>query len=234
MGSVDLIRADQKRIKKATASRTSGTQNLEAFFKRLEHSPDMLFVGCNDARLPIAGLGMEHGKAIILRSLGAYLKPMQDLFSLESGTIAFAVRDKGVTDIAIMGHTDCNAMMCCLTDKGQPEVLGYLSGLKKERQRVLDMHLPPDQAARLMEQAAVCATIDNLERTYPAIQEAVAAGKIRFHGWVMDIHKALAEPPEPFLYELTDRKNKTFTLMADIPSHVASASRPPASQELHP
>lgn len=224
MDSIGLIRADQKRIRTA-ATRKHKPQDLEAFLDRLQHAPDILLVGCNDARLPIAKLGMEHGKAVVLRSLGAFIKPMSDPHSLESAVISFAVRDKGVTDIAVMGHTDCNAMNCCLSGKGQPEVLGYLDPLKQERQRILDMRLPPDEAARRMEEAAVCATLDNLEKTYPAIEEAVRAGKVRLHGWVLDIHKALSDPPKPFLYELSDRKAKTFTLMADAPSHAAASAQ---------
>jgi|GEM_PF-4858439 len=215
MASVDSIREQQKTLK----SNPENALPYEEFLKALEHMPDMALFGCVDARLPISNLGMERNKTLIHRIPGAFIGPRERSGQPEGATIAIALK-KGVTDIVVMGHSDCSAMNCCLKGRGHPdntdmeEVLDFLAPLEKERTHALHTHKGEQKQARALEEAAICESLDNLE-SHPKLKAAIDAGKVRIHGWLLDVHGALSKPPQPYIYEVTDRKNKTFTLMAD-------------------
>ena len=107
------------------------------------HNPEMLYIGCVDARLdPVADIGIPQGKALIYRNIGALVfketkhtrQKLDTNAILSSGEIPENVSmgaaleffinvipaplDKDgkpkIKDIVISGHTDCGGMKACL------------------------------------------------------------------------------------------------------------------------
>jgi carbonic anhydrase len=130
----------------------------------LKHEPEMLYIGCIDARLdPINDIGIDKGKALIFRNIGALVPKDQrkrcekldrDVI-LASGEIPASASigaalefflnhlpDKPfkVKHIVVGGHTDCGGLQAC-----QHGVAGehdyylplYLDALKDMRAAVM-------------------------------------------------------------------------------------------------
>jgi carbonic anhydrase len=155
-----------------------------------DHNPEILLVGCIDARLDITkDLGIQRGKALIVRNIAALVAGINEegkSRSTEAAAIEFAVAGKRVKHIVVMGHTHCGGIEACINGLDLPDVQRYLEPLQPTRRDVLEHGGGIEEQARRMEEAAVKLSISNL-MTYPAVAEAVNAGKLQLHGWVIDI-----------------------------------------------
>lgn len=160
-----------------------------------KHQPQMLLIGCIDARVdPNADLGMRRGDALIYRNPAALVRPYEDKGEeggnrTMAGTLEFAVDTMGVKHIVVMGHTHCgaiNACQCGVDHSTHPNLYKYLKplldlvGLDKFKYATDEEHL------RVLEQQGVRESVKNL-MSYPPVAKAVQAGKLKIHGWVIDI-----------------------------------------------
>jgi len=156
----------------------------------LPHRPEMLLIGCVDARLNIEDIGIPYGKAIIYRNIAALVagigRRSGDRLS-EAAALEFAVNVMKVRDIVVMGHTDCGGIQACL--HGAPGDTGhihkYLEPLEGVRTEVVKRGGNIEAQARAMEEAAVRQSVMNL-MSYPAVATAVKAGRLTLHGWVIN------------------------------------------------
>jgi carbonic anhydrase len=109
------------------------TQNFSAKQEVPEHKPEMLLIGCVDARKdPISDLGIEKGKALILRNLAALIRGISVAASqreTEAAALEFAVKVVQVKHIVAMGHTDCGGIRACMMDVELTAIKNYLSPL---------------------------------------------------------------------------------------------------------
>ena len=179
------------------------------------HHPEMLYIGCIDARLdPIDDIGIDKGMALIFRNIGALvLKDEQAGVALDraaisaSGEIPQNVSIGAVLEfflnhlphalgkvkhIVVSGHTDCGGIRAC-----QNEVHGehdrylplYLESLKDVRTRVRkEAKAKGWDDARLLhalEEESVRQSMQNL-RTYAVVSQAIKEGWLEVHGWVIN------------------------------------------------
>lgn len=153
------------------------------------HVPEMLLIGCVDARLDIIGdIGIPKGKALVMRNIAALVVGAQEESAarpIEAATLEFAVRAMKVKHIAVMGHTDCGGIRACLQVPDLPQVQRYLEPLREAREQVIARGGDITAQARRMEQEAVRLSLANL-RSYAAVQQAEQAGQLMLHGWVID------------------------------------------------
>lgn len=159
------------------------------------HAPVMLYIGCIDARLdPADDIGIEQGKALIYRNVGAVVAGLDaqgnPLHLSEAASVEFAVNVIKVRHIVVAGHTSCGGMDACLHGINTPDkkLLGeYMKPLEELRDDVVARHHAEshDTRARILEEGAVCQSLGNL-LTYPFVREAVANGALHLHGWVID------------------------------------------------
>jgi carbonic anhydrase len=151
----------------------------------------MLFIGCIDARLNIANdIGIPYGAALIYRNIAALVAGTHGdddpTHVGEAAALEFAVNVMGVKDIVVMGHTDCGGISACLHGApGMTHVMQYLAPLADVRTEVTAQGGDMMALARRMEQAAVRQSVANLA-TYRPVTEAVAAGRLSLHGWVIN------------------------------------------------
>lgn len=159
------------------------------------HAPVMLYIGCIDARLdPVDDIGIEQGKALIYRNVGAVVAGLDEqgnpLHLSEAASVEFAVNVMKVRHIVVSGHTSCGGMDACLRGEMTDQmklIAEYLKPLEDLRNDVVAHHTHEnhDTRARILEERAVRQSLKNL-LTYPFVKEAVDAGRLWLHGWVID------------------------------------------------
>lgn len=181
----------------------------------LKHQPEMLYFGCIDARLdPIDDIGIEKGKALIFRNIGALvLKDEHAAGKLDrksvlangnipqNASIGAALEffldhlptEPGmVKHIVISGHTDCGGLKACQYGVCNPQdhyLLLYLESLKDVRAKVMEEAKAKGwddvQILHALEKESVRQSMANL-LTYPVVRQAIAEGRLEIHGWVID------------------------------------------------
>ena len=201
-----------------------------------QHTPEILYVGCIDARLdPIDDIGIEKGKALIFRNIGAVV--LQDeqgqnridaTAALLNGeipantsigaTLEFFLKHIPQTPgkmrhIIISGHTDCGGMKACRhgTAPNDHYLPLYLEGLQQVRARIMQQaetySWNEDEILHALEKEAVRQSMANL-LTYAPVTEAIAQGTLEVHGWIIDTAtQAIAEMNPATLH---------FELMANL------------------
>lgn len=172
------------------------------------HEPEMLLIGCVDARLDIIDdIGIPKGKALVMRNIAALVAGAHEESEarpIEAATLEFAVDVMKVKHIAVMGHTDCGGIRAQLDGLDLPSIKRYLDPLETVHRQVAERGGSKVKQAREMEQAAVRLSLKNL-RTYTSVKEAERKGTLVLHGWVIDTATQQ-------LYVL-DEKSGTFSLM---------------------
>lgn len=155
------------------------------------HNPEMLLIGCIDARLNISSIGILYGSALIYRNIAALIAGTRSEDDPEhvgeAATLEFAVNVMKVRDIVVMGHTDCGGIRACLHGAaGMRHIVQYLSPLEAVRQQISNAGVTDEtQLINAMEEAAVRQSVANL-RTYGAVTDALAKGTLALHGWVVN------------------------------------------------
>lgn len=174
------------------------------------HEPEMLLIGCVDARLDIIDdIGIPKGKSLVMRNIAALVAGAHEespVRPVESATLEFAVEVMKVKHIAVMGHTDCGGIRAQLEGLNLPSITRYLDPLEQAHRQVKEQGGGKQAQARRMEQEAVRLSLKNL-RTYPSVKSAERKGALQLHGWVIDTATQL-------LYVL-DEKDGTFAPMIE-------------------
>jgi carbonic anhydrase len=154
------------------------------------HQPEMLLIGCVDARLDIIDdIGIPKGKALVMRNIAALVAGSHEEAPerpIEAATLEFAVNVMKVKHIAVMGHTDCGGIRAQLEEVDIPLIRKYLDPLETVHRQIQERGGNKVKQAREMEQMAVRLSLKNL-RTYASVKEAERAGRLQIHGWVIDV-----------------------------------------------
>jgi carbonic anhydrase len=166
------------------------------------HKPEMLLIGCVDARLdPKTDIGFPTGSALIYRNIAALVAGRDsgagDQLSA-AAALEFAVNRMNVQKIIVMGHTACGGIRAFVEGDhdGTHYISDYLKPLEGVRIEAKSKGADEEQQARNMEKAAVIFSLENL-MTYDVVRDAVAAGKVKLHGWVLDTGNRLIWEMDP-------------------------------------
>ena len=155
-----------------------------------DHRPEMLLIGCVDARKdPIGDLGIPKGRALILRNIAALIRGTSvasEQRETEAAALEFAIKVMKVRHVAVMGHTDCGGIRAALQDLDFPCIKHYLKPLDDIKADVIRKGGSLEDQAMVLEKEAVIMSVKNL-RSYDYIAEAEAAGQLSLHGWVLSI-----------------------------------------------
>ncbi len=164
----------------------------------LGQSPDCLFIACSDSRVvPNLFASTDPGDLLVLRNVGNIVPPFHAASGAEGSAgaaVEFATLSLGVRDIVICGHSSCGAMRAVL-DHDRPEdapaLDRWLEELAPSRARLLaepGLATGRPEIDRLS-QAHVLQQIDHL-RSYPAVADRLAEGRITLHAWWFDLANA--------------------------------------------
>lgn len=181
-----------KRIKAQQARLIEKLEGQESMELPASHNPEILLIGCVDARLDIIGdLGIPKGKALVYRNIAALIQGMgepNDLSHMsETAALEFAINVMKVRDIVVMGHTDCGGIRASLTASASEHkaICHYLSSLQSVREEVISKGGDIEAQARAMEEAAVRQSIENLKGYY-VVKDALTQQRVTLHGWVIN------------------------------------------------
>lgn len=167
-----------------------------------EHNPEMLLIGCVDARLdPKTDIGIPRGKALIYRNIAALVAGQNggegDRLSV-AAALEFAINSMHVQKIVVMGHTNCGGIRTFLQGDHEDthHIYEYLKPLEHVRIEAAKKGEGPEIQARNMEKAAVVFSLENL-LTYEVVQQAVKQGTLQLQGWVLDTGNRLIWEMDP-------------------------------------
>lgn len=163
-------------------------------FEKLSHgqAPEALFITCSDSRIETAMITQtDPGDLFILRNAGNIVPPHTNNTGGTTASIEFAVGVLNVPHIVVCGHTECGAMKGAMNPDGLgglPHVREWL-GFSKAAVDIVDEiagDANEEQRMKMLLQQNVILQLNHL-KTHPKVLSAMAAGRLRLHGWVYDI-----------------------------------------------
>ena len=185
---------------------------LELFKKLAEtQSPKALFISCSDSRVVLEMLTQQGpGDLFVIRNAGNIVPPYGPEPGGVTATVEYAVAALNVTDIVIMGHSNCGAMKAIAAGKpldGLPAVSHWLR-YSDSAKAVNSSREYESEDAKLnaLVHDNVYAQISNL-KTHPTVALALEQGRLDLHGWVYDI--------EAGAIDALDGQSRTFVPLAE-------------------
>jgi len=183
----DFLRGNRKFLREYAADERD-------FLARLAsegQSPDALYIGCSDSRVvPELLTNSSPGELFVLRNVANLVPVFNDPDSSVGAAIEYAVVHLHVPHIIVCGHYGCGGVKAALDgldkERGLPSLFEWLSEVRAAAENV-DPALDPAVRWRRAVEESVVFQLGNLP-SYPAVASALAAGKLRMHGWVYDLH----------------------------------------------
>ncbi|MEV6525842.1 carbonic anhydrase [Longispora sp. NPDC051575] len=168
--------------------------------------PGQFFITCADSRVvPNVITSSGPGDLFCVRNVGN-LVPRSGLDLSIGAAVEFAVAGLGVSTIVVCGHSDCGAMKATLSGKRIEGQLGsWLRHVEPSVRLFRETRAWPESATtkghEWLGRMNVLQQLTHL-RTYPAVAEAVAAGRLRLLGLYFDIGSARVSRVDPDTGEL--------------------------------
>lgn len=173
-------------------------------FERLAtegQSPEILIVGCADARVDPGILTQtKPGDIFTVRNVAAMVPPAQvppdRRHHGTSAAIEFAVRGLGVRHVVVLGHALCGGIGALVDgpDSAAYATYDYLSTWTSLAQEVRDLAVAElagrsrAEIVRAVEQAAALNSIVNL-MSFSWLAERVRAGQVSLHAWWFNLQE---------------------------------------------
>jgi carbonic anhydrase len=155
-------------------------------------SPEALVITCSDSRVdPFLFTNAQPGQLFVLRNAGNLVPKYDGIVGGVTATIEFAVVGLKVPNIIVCGHSGCGAIHGLLHPEeltNMPHVANWLSRHAEPVREILanaGRLCGPDEMEQAVD-ANVLVQLGNL-KAHPCVAEALAADKLRLHGWVYDI-----------------------------------------------
>jgi carbonic anhydrase len=158
-------------------------------------SPEALVIACSDSRNdPALLMNSEPGDLFVVRNVAAIVPPYgpDGNYHGTSAAIEFAVKGLKVKNIVVLGHALCGGVRELATGENAAMNFEFLKSwieIGAPARDAIKRELadaPLELRLRALEQAVIVTSINNL-MTFPWIQEKVASGEIRLHGWYFDM-----------------------------------------------
>jgi carbonic anhydrase len=162
------------------------------FYKNLVkngQSPETMIIACSDSRVsPSIMSKADPGEIFMVRNV-ANLIPPYDKDSIHHGTnacIEFAVRDLGVLNIIVLGHSHCGGIKR-LCDRSENDAKReFIDSWVSIAEKALDTNLEGDNKYRYVERRAIEISLENL-LTFPWLKKKCEAGELELHGCLFDL-----------------------------------------------
>jgi carbonic anhydrase len=156
-----------------------------------------MMIACSDSRIdPGIVLNAEPGELFMVRNVANLVPPhvSDHQHHGTSAALEFGVNNLNVEHVIVFGHAGCGGIKALLThdpsDRDRQRFIHpWLDIADEARRRTLlrARELSVEEQLRLLEQEAIKTSLANL-LTFPWIEERVAAGRLRVHGWLFDLH----------------------------------------------
>ena len=160
--------------------------------------PKTMVIACSDSRVdPSIVTNAEPGELFVIRNVANLVPPYQEDSSTYHGTSAaleFAVRNLGIENIIIIGHSKCAGIQALVMDDNKPTedfsfIREWVNIAKKAKDKVLlDAANSPhnDMICTECEKESILLSLENL-KTYPWILEKIQSKTLNIYGWYFDL-----------------------------------------------
>ena len=159
-------------------------------------NPSVALIACSDSRVdPATVLQADPGDLFIIRNVANLVPPHErdGQYHGTSAALEYAVQHLEVGHLIVLGHAHCGGIRSMFEEPGEGSdgnqfVLPWMSLVRSAYLRIQGTmpHASEDEKARACEQSAVLVSLENL-MTFPSIQQRVGNGRLRLHGWYIDI-----------------------------------------------
>ena len=154
-------------------------------------SPDELFITCADSRLvPNMITGSGPGDLFCLRNVGNIVPPPDSPDHSVGAAVEYAIEVLGISRITVCGHSGCGAVQAMMARSSTSD--SALGGWLAHSGVAFTSAATEEQCCT----ANVSQQLANLS-TYPAVREALAAGRLTLTGMYFDLAEAR-------MYEVAD------------------------------
>ncbi len=168
--------------------------------------PQVAVIACSDSRVdPAMVLQADPGDLFIVRNVANLVPPCErgGRFHGTSTAVEFAVEHLQVGHIIVLGHAHCGGIRSLFDGPGEageadsfvPTWMGLVRSAYLRVEGTLP-DAPVEEKARICEQSAVLVSLENL-MTFPNVRERVADGRLRLHGWHIDIRSCTLQVYDP-------------------------------------
>lgn len=169
-------------------------------------NPDVAVVACSDSRVdPAIVLQADPGDLFMVRNVANLVPPYEQEGNYHgtSAALEYAVEHLEVRHLIVLGHAHCGGIRSLFEQRaGSGEdyqfVPPWMSLVQSAYLRV-EGTMPDatdEEKARICEHSAVLVSLENL-MTFPNISQRVADGRLRLHGWYIDIRSCTLRVYEP-------------------------------------
>jgi len=157
--------------------------------------PKIALVACSDSRVdPAIVLQADPGDLFMIRNVANLVPPYEEggQFHGTSAALEFAVKHLEVDHVIVLGHAHCGgirSMFDAPASADEEDFIAPWMSLVKSAYLRVEGTMPDAtvaEKAHYCEQAAVLVSLENL-MTFPLIRDRVADGRLRLHGWYVDI-----------------------------------------------
>ncbi len=171
--------------------------------------PKVALIACSDSRVdPAMVLQADPGDLFIVRNVANLVPPHErdGQYHGTSAALEYAVQHLEVGHLIVLGHAHCGGIRSMFEDPGEGGegddgdqfVRPWMSLVRSAYLRIQGTmpNASEDEKARFCEQSAVLVSLENL-MTFPAIRERVSDGRLRLHGWYIDIRSCTLHIYDP-------------------------------------
>ena len=163
-------------------------------------SPEVLFVGCSDSRVPPEVItDAEPGVLFVTRNVANIVPPYGTGEQGTGAVIEYAIRHLRVKRVIICGHTDCGgikALSAQLDWNRDPHIIRWIEHARPARTRIEASNLPAEEQHLATVRENVLLQLENL-RSYDPVREAERAGALELVGWVYHLDTGSVEAYDP-------------------------------------
>lgn len=157
--------------------------------------PSTLVIACSDSRVdPAIVMDCKPGDLFVVRNVANMVPPYEKGGGYHgvSAALEFGVCALGVENIIVLGHRQCGGIKALF--EGIPEGLDgefikpWVNMGRRAAERVREEypHASDEEKLCNCEMGGILVSLENL-RTFPFIQQKIAANQLNLYGWYFDI-----------------------------------------------
>ncbi|HQW10693.1 MAG TPA: carbonic anhydrase [Saprospiraceae bacterium] len=153
------------------------------------NSPDILFIGCCDNRIPASTLmGIDPGKVIVHRNIG------NQVISIDANSMAvihYAIEHLKVKRIIVCGHYDCGCIKTAINPKDYGTLNSWLKSIRDVyKEHKVELNEIADKGKRLdrLSELNVLEQCGNIAKTAVVQNNFNDSGIPQVHGWIFNAY----------------------------------------------
>jgi carbonic anhydrase len=172
-------------------------------FERLAtqgQSPEVLFIGCSDSRVPAELLAqLDPGDLFVCRNVANIVPPMGTGEMSVGAVVEYAILRLEVKHIVVNGHTDCGGIRALdeVVDwSREAHIARWIDHARSAKTAVEAQGLPEEERHLAIVRENVLLQLEHL-RSYDAVRAAERAATLTLHGWVYHLETGTFERYDP-------------------------------------